>query len=129
VSGIAKYGCAALLVGLLSALAGCESASYGVGMSYSSGYYGGYHPGYYPGYPGYWYDDDRPVVIVPPGGRPDRPDHHERPTTLPAPAPDRPSLPPARPPTARPTPMPSTRPATRPATRPMPPPRPMPRRR
>lgn len=119
-----RAGTAFLVLAAVGVLGGCESASYGVGMSYGTGYYGGYYPHYYPGYPGYWYDNGRPIVVVPPDQKPGRP---ERPTTLPAPAPDRPTtLPATRPPaSARPAPMPSARPAPRPT----PAPRPMPRRR
>jgi hypothetical protein len=101
--------CSGVMAMALASVAGCESASYGVGVSY--GYGGGYYPGYYPGYPGYWYDDDRPIVVTPPEDRP------ERPTTLPAQGVStRPSIPSSRPSA-------STQPArtmSRPAPRPMP---------
>ncbi|HEY4645214.1 MAG TPA: hypothetical protein VIH25_02935 [Steroidobacteraceae bacterium] len=109
-NGALRLLCSGVLGMGLASVAGCESASYGVGVSYGSGYY----PGYYPGYPGYWYDDNRPIVIAPPENRP------ERPTTLPASVPStRPSIPSSRPPA-------STRPAP---TMSRPPPRPMPQRR
>jgi hypothetical protein len=84
-------------------------------MSYG---YGGYYGPYYGG--GY-YDPYPPVVVVPPGERPDRPDGGNRPTTLPADvggASAKPGMAPDRP-TA------STRPTSRPTPRPAP--RPMPR--
>jgi len=104
------------------ALSGCTSDGYGgggstsVGVSYGYGYYG---PGYYGGY----YEPYPPVVVVPPDGRPERPDRPDggnRPTTLPAevggPS-TRPANPPSRPATAS---RPTSRPTPRPAPRPMP---------
>jgi hypothetical protein len=124
----------ALAIGLVAALAtGCASddgyGGYGggdvtVGMSY--GYYSGdYYPYYYPGYPCCWYDDGgRPIVVPPPGERPDRP------TTLPAHPEQLPAERPANRPETRPAPAtrpaaPASRPAARPAPRPTPAPRPM----
>lgn len=111
------------LVAML-AFAGCSSDGYSGGGGSSSvsvaygygGYYGPYYGGgYYAPYP--------PVVVTPPGDRPDRPDGGNRPTTLPADvggASAKPSMAPSRPATA-------SRPTSRPAPRPAP--RPMPRRR
>jgi len=110
--------CASAVVML--ALSGCTSDGYSgggvstsVGVSYGYGYYG---PGYYGGY----YEPYPPVVVVPPDGRPDRPDGGNRPTTLPAevggPS-TRPATPPSRPATAS---RPTSRPTPRPAPRPMP---------
>ena len=105
----------------LALAAGCASDGYSTSTSVSVGYgYGGYYGPYYgPGY----YDPYPPVVVVPPGERPDRPDGGNRPTTLPSyggGASTKPAMAPSRPPT-------SSRPTTRPAPRPAP--RPMPRRR
>jgi len=112
--------------GLLLALSGCSgggSSSGGVSTSVAVGYgYGGYYGPYYGG--GY-YDPYPPVVVVPPGERPDRPDGGNRPTTLPADIGGGPSTrPSARPSTAPSRPSASTRPTSRPSPRPAP--RPMP---
>jgi hypothetical protein len=108
---------------VLLAATGCSGDGGGGGGSSSvsvaygyGGYYGPYYGGgYYAPYP--------PVVVVPPGERPDRPNGGERPTTLPSgtggPS-ATPSMAPSRPSTA-------SRPTSRPAPRPAP--RPMPRRR
>jgi hypothetical protein len=110
------------LVGCASSGSGdydyADSLSVGVSVGYSSGYY---YPGY--GYPGGYYPP--PVVVVPPGDRPNRPDN--RPpggaTTLPADVgPGTQPMPPSRPPSA------STRSAPR-STASRPAPRPMPRAR
>ena len=106
------------------ALSGCASDGYsngGVSTSVAVGYgYGGYYGPYYGS--GY-YDPYPPVVVVPPGERPDRPNSGNRPTTLPSdvggPS-TKPAMAPSRPSTA-------SRPTSRPAPRPAP--RPMPRRR
>ena len=79
-------------------------------------YYGG---GYYAPYP--------PVVVVPPGERPDRPDSGNRPTTLPSDVGGPSTKPSARPSTAPSRPSSASRPTSRPAPRPAP--RPMPRGR
>lgn len=108
----------AMLTSVL-ALSGCTSDGYGggstsVSMSYG---YGGYYGPYYGG--GY-YDPYPPVVVVPPGERPDRPDGGNRPTTLPSEVGGpsaKPAMAPSRPATAS---RPTSRPAPRPATRPMP---------
>lgn len=106
-------------------LSGCASDGYSnggvstsVGVSY--GYGGYYGPDWYGGF----YEPYPPVVVVPPGNRPDRPNTPNgggRPSTLPAdvggPS-TRPAAPPPRPAT-------STRPTSRPSPRPAP--RPMPR--
>jgi hypothetical protein len=101
--------------------AGCTSDGYSTSTSVSVGYgYGGYYGPYY-GH-GY-YDPYPPVVVVPPGERPDRPNSGNRPTTLPAEVGSpsaKPAMAPSRPSTA-------SRPTSRPAPRPAP--RPMPRRR
>ena len=71
--------CWGILGMALVSIAGCESSgssSSSIGVSYGYGY-GGYYGSYY-GNPGYWYDDDRPIVVNPPENRPGRP------TTLPA---------------------------------------------
>jgi hypothetical protein len=86
--------------------------SVGVGYGYG-GYYGPYYGGgYYAPYP--------PVVVVPPGDRPDRPNGGNRPTTLPSQV-DGPSakssMAPSRPSTASRA---TARPSPRPAPRPMP---------
>jgi hypothetical protein len=113
----------ASLAGLL-ALAGCASDGSGGGGGSNSvsvaygygGYYGPYYGGgYYAPYP--------PVVVVPPGERPDRPDSGNRPTTLPSDV----GGPSAKPSTAPSRPATASRPTSRPAPRPAP--RPMPRRR
>lgn len=109
-------------LGVLLALSGCASDGYGGGSTSSSvsvaygygGYYGPYYgSGYYEPYP--------PVVVVPPGERPDRPDAGNRPSTLPAQAGGgpsaKPSMAPPRPTTSS---RPTSRPSPRPATRPMP---------
>jgi len=112
---------ASAAVAALTILPGCGTddgvTTTSVGMSYGA-YYG---PGYYgPGYYGGYYDPYPPVVVVPPGERPERPGGGDRPTTLPADV-DRPSAKPAMAPsrpstTSRPT----SRPSPRPAPRPMP---------
>lgn len=112
----------------LLAISGCSSDGSGGGGGSSSvsvaygygGYYGPYYGGgYYAPYP--------PVVVVPPGERPDRPDGGNRPTTLPSEVGGPSARPsgqayaaPSRPATA-------SRPTSRPSPRPAP--RPMPRRR
>lgn len=113
----------ASLVAML-ALSGCASDGYsngGVSTSVAVGYgYGGYYGPYYGA--GY-YDPYPPVVVTPPGERPDRPNSGNRPTTLPADVGGpsaKPAMAPSRPSTA-------SRPTSRPAPRPAP--RPMPRRR
>ncbi len=118
--GPLEYASSGLLLGLLLALSGCSSSGGGstsVGMSYG-GYYG---PGYYgPGYYGGYYEPYPPVVVVPPGERPERPNGGNRPTTLPAevggPS-TRPATAPSRPATST---RPTSRPSPRPAPRPMP---------
>jgi hypothetical protein len=130
------FACAALSTVL--ALAGCASDDYGgggVSTSVSVGYGGYYGPGWYGGY----YEPYPPVVVVPPGDYPDRPDRPgdgsgaNRPSTLPADAGGastrpstrtaptassaRPSTAPSRPSSAS---RPTTRPSPRPAPRPMP---------
>lgn len=115
---------ASAALALMFALGGCGGDGYSSGgvstsvsVGYGSGgYYGPYYgSGYYAPYP--------PVVVVPPGERPDRPNTGNRPTTLPAdvggPS-TRPSTAPSRPATA-------SRATARPTPRPAP--RPMPRRR
>lgn len=108
------------LLASLALVAGCASDGYGSSSSVSVGYgYGGYYGPYYGG--GY-YDPYPPVVVVPPGERPERPGG-ERPTTLPAEVGGpsaKPAMAPSRPSSA-------SRPTSRPAPRPAP--RPMPRRR
>ena len=94
--------CCGILGMALVSIAGCESSgssSSSIGVSYGYGY-GGYYGSYY-GNPGYWYDDDRPIVVNPPENRPGRP------TTLPA---QQPSTRPAQQPSTQPS-MPSTRPS------------------
>jgi hypothetical protein len=110
------------------ALSGCASDGYGgsgVSTSVSVGYgYGGYYGPYYGG--GY-YAPYPPVVVVPPGERPDRPDGGNRPTTLPADV-GGPSIKPSAKPSAAPSrPATASRPTSRPSPRPAP--RPMPRGR
>jgi hypothetical protein len=103
---------------------GNVSTSVAVGVGYGSYYGPGWYGGYYEPYP--------PVVVVPPGDRPDRPNSGERPTTLPSevggpstrPAPagaaPRAQTAPSRPADVqRPTSRPSSRPAPRPMPRPM----------
>jgi len=108
---------ASTTMALLLLLAGCASDGVSTSSHVSVGYgYGGYYGPYYGG--GY-YAPYPPVVVVPPGDRPDRPDGGNRPTTLPAevgPS-TRPAMAPPRPSTAS---RPTTRPAPRPAPRPMP---------
>jgi len=117
----------ASLVGML-ALSGCASDGYsngGVSTSVAVGYgYGGYYGPYYGA--GY-YDPYPPVVVVPPGERPDRPDSGNRPTTLPADVGGPSTRPSAKPSTAPSRPATASRPTSRPTPRPAP--RPMPRRR
>jgi hypothetical protein len=91
----------------------------GVSTSVSVGYGGYYGPGWYGGY----YEPYPPVVVVPPGERPERPSQGpDRPTTLPAdvgaskPAP-RAQTAPSRPASVD---RPTSRPSPRPAPRPMP---------
>jgi hypothetical protein len=101
---------------------GSVSTSVNVGVGYGSYYGPGWYGGYYAPYP--------PVVVVPPGERPDRPGSGERPTTLPSelgsrPAPagaaPRAQTAPTRPSNVeRPTSRPSSRPAPRSMPRPMP---------
>ena len=114
-----SLGCAVLASLVLAT--GCASDGYSTSTSVSVGYgVGGYYGPYYgPGY----YDPYPPVVVVPPGERPDRPGGGERPTTLPAEVGGpsaKASMAPSRPSTA-------SRPTSRPTPRPAP--RPMPRRR
>ena len=110
------------------ALSGCASDGYsdgGVSTSVAVGYgYGGYYGPYYGG--GY-YAPYPPVVVVPPGERPDRPNGGDRPTTLPADVGGPSTKPSAKPSTAPSRPATASRPTSRPAPRPAP--RPMPRRR
>jgi len=110
------------------ALSGCTSDGYsgsGVSTSVSVGYgYGGYYGPYYGG--GY-YAPYPPVVVVPPGERPDRPDGGNRPTTLPADVGGPSTKPSAKPSAAPSRPATASRPTSRPTPRPAP--RPMPRRR
>jgi hypothetical protein len=105
----------ALFVCACGSDSGVTSTTVGVGYGY--GYGGYYGPGWYGGY----YDPYPPVVVVPPGERPDRPDRPDggnRPTTLPAEVARGPSsMAPSRPPSSS---RPTTRPAPRPAPRPMP---------
>ena len=97
---------------------GNVSTSVHVGVGYGSYYGPGWYGGYYEPYP--------PVVVVPPGDRPDRPNSGERPTTLPSEAGTRPSTagaaPRAQTAPTRPSNVerPTSRPSSRPATRPMP---------
>lgn len=118
-AGPAALAGAALVI-LLGA-AGCASDGHSTSSSVSVGY-GGYYGGYYgPYYGGGYYDPYPPVVVVPPGERPDRPNGGDRPTTLPSEvggpsakssmAPSRPSS--ASRPTSRPTPRPAPRPMPR----------------
>jgi len=115
-----RLAVATAALGVLLGLPGCgtdSGVSTSVGVSYG-GYYG---PGYYgPGYYGGYYDPYPPVVVVPPGERPERPGGGDRPTTLPAEVGGpsaKPVMAPSRPPsTSRPT----SRPSPRPAPRPMP---------
>jgi len=115
-----RLAVATAALGVLLGLPGCgtdSGVSTSVGVSYG-GYYG---PGYYgPGYYGGYYDPYPPVVVVPPGERPERPSGGDRPTTLPAEVGGpsaKPAMAPSRPPsTSRPT----SRPSPRPAPRPMP---------
>jgi hypothetical protein len=110
------------------ALSGCASDGYsngGVSTSVSVGYgYGGYYGPYYGG--GY-YAPYPPVVVVPPGERPDGPNSGNRPTTLPADVGGASAKPSARPSTAPTRPATASRPTSRPTPRPAP--RPMPRGR
>jgi hypothetical protein len=113
----ASFACTSL--GVLLALSGCASDSYGGGgVSTSVSYgYGGYYDPYYGG--GY-YDPYPPVVIDRPDERPDRPNGGNRPTTLPSEvggASAKPSVAPSRPSTSS---RPTSRPSPRPAPRPMP---------
>lgn len=88
------------------------SMSVGYGGYYGSGWYGGY---YYDAYP--------PVVVVPPGERPERPEQRpERPTTLPADVGGASTKPRAQTAPSRPANVqrPTSRPSPRPAPRPMP---------
>ena len=96
---------------------GGVSTSVSVVVGYGSYYGPGWYGGYYEPYP--------PVVVVPPGERPDRP-NGERPTTLPSDAGNRPapagtasraSTAPTRPANVS---RPTSRPSPRPAARPMP---------
>jgi hypothetical protein len=124
-SKAARASLAAAALGGLLAAAGCSGdggGGGGVSTSVAVGYgYGGYYGPYYGG--GY-YAPYPPVVVVPPGERPERPNGGNRPTTLPAdvggPS-TRPSaqssMPPARPSTSS---RPTSRPSPRPAPRPMP---------
>ena len=114
-----SLGCAMLASLVLAG--GCASDGYSTSTSVAvgygvGGYYGPYYGhGYYAPYP--------PVVVVPPGERPDRPGGGERPTTLPSEVGGpsaKPAMAPSRPSTA-------SRPTSRPTPRPAP--RPMPRRR
>lgn len=119
---------ACTVFGMAVAVSGCASDDYGgggVSSSVAVGYgYGGYYgPGWYGGY----YEPYPPVVVVPPGDRPDRPDSGNRPTTLPADAGGPSAKPSARPSTAPSRPSTASRPTSRPSPRPAP--RPMPRRR
>ena len=111
----------AMLAAML-AVSGCSSDGGGGGSSSVSVAYG--YGGYYGPYYGYgYYDPYPPVVVTPPGERPDRPNGGERPTTLPSDVGGpsaKPAMAPSRPSTA-------SRPTSRPAPRPAP--RPMPRRR
>jgi hypothetical protein len=115
-----RLAVATAALGVLLGLPGCgtdSGVSTSVGVSYG-GYYG---PGYYgPGYYGGYYDPYPPVVVVPPGERPERPGGGDRPTTLPAEVGGpsaKPAMAPSRPPSnSRPT----SRPSPRPAPRPMP---------
>jgi hypothetical protein len=118
VAGARRLAVAAAAV--LLGLPGCSSddgVTTSVGMSYGA-YYG---PGYYgPGYYGGYYEPYPPVVVVPPGERPDRPGGGERPTTLPSDVGGpsaKPAMAPSRPAT---TSRPTSRPSPRPAPRPMP---------
>jgi hypothetical protein len=110
------------------ALSGCASDGYSNGggsTSVAVGYgYGGYYGPYYGG--GY-YAPYPPVVVTPPGERPDRPDSGNRPTTLPSDVGGPSTKPSARASTAPSRPSTASRPTSRPAPRPAP--RPMPRRR
>lgn len=109
---------AVMITALLAS--GCASDGGGsVSTSMSVGYGSYYGPGWYGGY----YDPYPPVVVVPPGERPERPEQlPERPTTLPAdlggatPTP-RAQTAPSRPSTVQ---RPTSRPSPRPAPRPMP---------
>ena len=112
----------AMLAALL-VVSGCSSDGGGGGgsssVSVAYGYGGYYGPYYGSGY----YDPYPPVVVVPPGERPERPNGGNRPTTLPSEVGGlsaKPAMAPSRPAT-------SSRPTSRPAPRPAP--RPMPRRR
>jgi hypothetical protein len=115
-------------VAAMLALSGCESDGYsngGVSTSVAVGYgYGGYYGPYYGG--GY-YAPYPPVVVVPPGERPDRPNGGDRPTTLPADVGGPSAKPSAHASTAPSRPATASRPTSRPSPRPAP--RPMPRRR
>lgn len=115
-------------LGVPLALTGCASDGYGggdVSTSVAVGYgYGGYYGPYYGG--GY-YAPYPPVVVVPPGERPDRPDSGNRPTTLPSDVGGPSTKPSTRPSTAPSRPSSASRPTSRPAPRPAP--RPMPRGR
>jgi hypothetical protein len=110
------------------ALSGCASDGYSNGggsTSVAVGYgYGGYYGPYYGG--GY-YAPYPPVVVTPPGERPDRPDSGNRPTTLPSDVGGPSTKPSAHASTAPSRPSTASRPTSRPAPRPAP--RPMPRRR
>ena len=98
---------------VLLAASGCSGDGGGGGGSSSVSVAYGYG-GYYGPYYGYgYYDPYPPVVVTPPGERPDRPGGGERPTTLPAgtggPS-ATPAMAPSRPSTA-------SRPTSRPAPR------------
>lgn len=117
----------AIVVTGLAGLQGCGSddgVTTSVGMSVGYGYGGYYGPGWYGGY----YEPYPPVVVVPPGERPDHPDRPngpDKPTTLPSTRPGGSSVAPARPENVS---RPTSRPSARPATRPMPRAAPMRRR-
>jgi hypothetical protein len=123
-----RHAIALLACGLAVLVTGCESGSepYGsVSTSMSVGVgYGYYGPGWYGGY----YEPYPPVVVVPPGERPDRPPGEgggNRPTTLPSQAGGGPSVSPSSMAPSRPSSM--ERSTSRPSPRPAP--RSMPRRR
>ena len=113
--------CAAVAA-CLSLVAGCASddawSGGGGGVSTSVSVGVGYGIYYGPGWYGGYYNPYPPVVVVPPGNRPDgeRPD---RPTTLPsdASAAQRSQMAPSRPQSVQ---RPTSRPSPRPAPRPMP---------
>lgn len=82
----ARNTLACVTLGSMLAVAGCTGHGGGGGstsVSVAYGYGGYYGPycggGYYAPYP--------PVVVVPPGERPDRPNGGNRPTSRPAPRP------------------------------------------